>query len=134
MAMVGTPDVTSPPRPRSAGRGYGARRRAPVLVAALVTTLWAAAVSYAVVVAAVALVTHVGGDGLPVRGVFRFASAGWLLAHGVPLVTGGGRLDLAPLAVTVLAGWRIVRAGVHTARAIGARRARSIRLAALAAG
>jgi Family of unknown function (DUF6350) len=129
--MVGTPDLTLP-RQRT-GTVRPPRRRAPVLLAALVTTVWASIVSYAVVVAAVALVAGVGGGGASVRTVLRFGTAGWLLAHGVPLVTGGGRLHLAPLALSALAAWRILRAGVHTARAIGARRGPPGR-AALAAG
>ncbi|MEN3308768.1 MAG: hypothetical protein V7603_4970 [Micromonosporaceae bacterium] len=130
--MVGTPDVMR--RPRATGGARSPRRRAPVLVAALVTTGWASIVSYAVVVAAVALVTGVSGDGASVRVVFRYGTAGWLLAHGVPLGTGGGQFRLAPLALTALAAWRIVRAGVHTTRAIGARRKGSFRHAALATG
>src|SRR5690348_15176435 len=97
------------------------RRRAPVLVAAVVTTTWAAIVSYAPVLGAVWLITAVSGGRVPVPGVLRSAAAGWLLAGGVPLHTGGGPLGVVPLAVSALAGWRIYRAGVHTARAIGAR-------------
>ncbi len=55
----------------------------------------------------------------------RAGAAGWLLGHGVPLVMATGPLGLAPLAVTVLAVWRLVRAGVHASRAIGARGGRS---------
>jgi hypothetical protein len=103
-----------------------------VLVAGAVTTVWAAGVSYLSVVAVVGLVVLVGG-GATVPVVFRFGTGGWLLAHGVPVDTGAGRISLVPLAISVLAAWRVVRAGVHTARAIGARRRGSVRLAALAA-
>jgi hypothetical protein len=125
--MAGTPDAIAsrrrPPTPGGASRGaYPTRRRAPVLVAALVTTVWGALLSYLTVVAAVALVTDVGGGGAPTGVVFRFGTAGWLLAHGVPITHSGGELGLAPLALSALAAWRVVRAGVHTARAIGARR------------
>jgi hypothetical protein len=100
------------------------RRRAPLALAATVTTVWAALVSYVPVVALVALLTnHIqipGGTG------------GWLLAHGVPLDTGAGRIGLVPLGVSVLAAWRVGRAGVHTGRAIGARDPGRALLAALA--
>jgi hypothetical protein len=103
-----------------------------VLVAAAVTTGWAAAVSYLSVVAVVGLIVLVGG-GATVPVVFRFGTAGWLLAHGVPLGTSAGRLGLVPLAVSGLAAWRVARAGVHTARAIGARQRGPLRLAVVAA-
>ena len=102
--------------------GAAARRRAPVLLAATVTTTWAALVSYIPVVAVVGLVTgHLeipGGTGA------------WLLAHGVPLSTNAGRFGLVPLGLSVLAAWRVGRAGVHTSRAIGARRLAPAGLAA----
>src|SRR6266536_696666 len=105
-----TPEVTRPAVPR-----LPVRRRAPVLLAATVTTVWAALVSYLPVLILAGLVTSW-------RSAFRFGTAGWLLGHGVPLV---------PLALSVLAGWRVNRAGVHTARAI---RARTPIQAVLAAG
>ena len=51
----------------------------------------------------------------------------------MPLHTATGPLGLAPLALTVLALWRLTRAGVHVSRAIGARDTRSPRRALLAA-
>jgi hypothetical protein len=123
-----TRPVVTVPRQRRQVR----RRRAPVLVAAVVTTTWAALVSYLSVVAVVGLVVLIsGGARLPV--VLRFGTGGWLLAHGVPVDTGAGRIGLVPLAISVLAGWRVLRAGVHTARAIGARRRNRVRLAVVAA-
>jgi Family of unknown function (DUF6350) len=119
--MVGTPEVTAPRRRTARPGAPPARRRAPLLVAALVTTGWASLLSYAVVLVAVALVTGLSGGGAPVRVVFRFGTAGWLLAHGVPLLTPGGKVQVAPLALSALAVWRLVRAGVHTARATGGR-------------
>jgi hypothetical protein len=95
-----------------------------VLLAATVTTVWAALVSYLPVLVLVGLVTSWGS-------AVRFGTAGWLLGHGVPLAIGDGRVELAPLALSVLAGWRVNRAGVHTARAI---RARTPTRAILAAG
>jgi hypothetical protein len=79
-------------------------------------------VSYLPVVLLVALLGQ-GSGGAPVAARIRFATAFWLLAHGVPLSLGGDRLALVPLAVSILAAWRISRAGVHTARAIQARSA-----------
>ncbi|MDT5035688.1 MAG: hypothetical protein QOE03_873 [Micromonosporaceae bacterium] len=108
-------------------------RRAPVALAAGVTTLWAAVVSLAPVVTVVVLAHLITGAGAPVGQVLRVALAGWLLAHGVDLHTPTGPLGLAPLAFTLLAAWRVARAGVHTTRAIGGRRRGSPRLAVLAA-
>ncbi len=108
-------------------------RRAPVALAAAVTTSWAALVSLTPVLALVALAAFSGGEGPGPAALLRIGLAGWLLAHGVPLDTDLGPIGLAPLAISVLAGWRVLRAGVHTARAIGARRRRSVWLAVLAA-
>jgi hypothetical protein len=108
------------------------RRRAPLPVAAAVTAGWAALVPYAAVLATVALVSSVSG-GASAGSIFRFGTAGWLLGHGVPVVTGAGEFGLVPLAVSALAAWRVARAGVHTVRAIGGRRSGSVRLFGLAA-
>jgi hypothetical protein len=59
--------------------------------------------------------------------VARIGLAAWLLGHGVPLETSAGRFGLAPLALSVLAAWRLVRAGVHASRAVGARGSGSVR-------
>jgi hypothetical protein len=116
--MAGTPTTELTAAPGKAP----VRRRAPLVLAATVTTTWAALVSYVPVVAAVSLA------------VGRFEAHGgtgvWLLAHGVPLSTGAGRFGLVPLGLSVLAGWRVGRAGVHTGRAIGARRPGRVALAA----
>ena len=58
--------------------------------------------------------------------MLRTGFAAWLLAHGVPLRTELGPIGLVPLAISVLAAWRLIRAGVHAARAAGARRSRSV--------
>jgi Family of unknown function (DUF6350) len=105
------------------------RRGAPLPVAAAVTSVWAGAVSLAPVLALVLLVHIVSGSTASVGQLLRMGLAGWLLAHGVPLVTGVGPLRLVPLLVTALALWRVSRAGVHTTRAIGGRRGGSTRLA-----
>src|SRR5204863_7534373 len=114
--MAATPADLAPVTP--------VRRRAPLALAATVTTMWAALVSYVPVVTAVSLLTgrfepHVG-------------TGAWLLAHGVWLATPAGRFGLVPLGVSVLAAWRIGRAGVHTGRAIGARTAPQALLAGAA--
>jgi hypothetical protein len=106
---------------------------APLAVAAVVTTTWAALLAAVPVAAVVALAQLVDAPTVSLTGVVRYGLAGWLLAHGVPLRTGLGPVGLAPLAVTALAAWRVARAGVHTTRAIGARRSGSPRLAGYAA-
>src|SRR2546429_3006393 len=96
--MTGTPTESQPTVRLPRQRERPVRRRAPLALAATVTTGWAALVSYVPVVALIALLTHhiqiPGGTG------------GWLLAHGVPLDTGAGRIGLVPLGVSVLAAWR----------------------------
>jgi hypothetical protein len=100
-------------------------RRAPLALAATVTTVWAALVSLAPVLVVVALVYALDGSGASTGLVARLGLAAWLLAHGVPIEVGIGPVALAPLALTALAAWRVYRAGVHTARAVGARRGRA---------
>ncbi|WFE25021.1 DUF6350 family protein [Solwaraspora sp. WMMD791] len=124
-------DVARPPgagRPGNASRpspaGAARRRRAPLLVAATVTTLWAAVVSYLPVAAVLWLLRSAEGAS-SVSDAARVGLAAWLLGHGVPLETSTGPLGLAPLLLSALAAWRIYRAGVHTTRAIGARRSGS---------
>src|SRR5437870_5582911 len=120
--MAGTPTEFEPVPPDVAARptvrlprqrGRPVRRRAPVALAAAVTAGWAAIVSYVPVLALVGLLSAVTG-GASVGGVFRFGTAAWLLAHGVALTSGAGRYGLVPLALSVLAAWRVGRAGVHT--------------------
>jgi hypothetical protein len=117
------------PRPGS-GRRPG---RAPLPVAAAVATLWAALLSYLPVAFVMVLAQFVEDTG-SFAGAARAGLAGWLLGHGVPLRTGVGTLGLAPLALAVLAAWRLTRAGVHVTRAIGGRRRGSPRDALTAAG
>lgn len=121
-----------PPGP-ARGRPRPARpSRPPLAVAAAVAAVWAAILSYLPVALVMVLVQVPGGAGT-VTGAARTALAGWLLAHGVPLATGAGPFRLAPLALALLAAWRVVRAGVHVTRAIGARNRRSPGLAVVAA-
>ncbi|RZT81021.1 hypothetical protein EV382_4291 [Micromonospora violae] len=118
------------PAPRAGGSPRG---RAPLPVAAGVAACWAALTSYLPVAIVLGLV-QLGTDSTTLTGTLRTALAGWLLGHRVPIQTESGPLGLAPLALTVLALWRLTRAGVHVSRAIGARDTRSPRRALLAAG
>src|SRR6266511_3250431 len=77
--MAGTPTTERAVRTAKAP----GRRRAPLALAAIVTTTWAALVSYVPVVAAVALFAG--------RPQLSIGTGGWLLAHGVPLSTRAGR-------------------------------------------
>ncbi|MBO4210334.1 cell division protein PerM, partial [Micromonospora echinofusca] len=130
----GPTPVAGPPRRTPASRpAEPARRRAPLAVAAGVAVGWAAIVSYLPVAVVLALAQFTGGAGSLV-GALRAGLAGWLLGHGVPLNTPAGPLSLAPLALAALAAWRLARAGVHTSRAIGARRTGSPRQALVVAG
>ncbi|MDI1460356.1 DUF6350 family protein [Catellatospora sp. KI3] len=123
----------------SRGRPTGVLRPkgAPLPVAALVNTVWAALQTVLPL-----LLLTVGAramEGPVALGLSaRVALAGWLLGHGVPL-TGPlnehlATLDLPPLLLTAVALWRLSRAAVHTVRALGAQGSGSIRHAALAAG
>ena len=117
---------------RPAVRPGAAGRRAPLPLAAAVAAGWAALVSFAPV-AVLAAFLAAAETGSAVGGPLRLAGAGWLLAHGVPVQTPDGPVGIAPLLLTGLAGWRVARAGVHTTRAIGARRSGSARQAGLVA-
>lgn len=108
------------------------RRRAPLLVAAAFATFWAACVSYVPVAAVIGLARTLEGQG-GLGGAAHAGLAGWLLGHGVPIGTSIGPLGLAPLLLTLLAAWRLNRAGLHVTRAIGARRGGSPRAALLVA-
>lgn len=112
----------APPVPRKA-----TRRRGPahLPVAAAVTTLWAALLSYLPVAVVMGLVQF-ADQASTVADTARLGLAAWLLGHWVPLDTTVGPLGVAPLALTLLAGWRVARAGVHTSRAVGARRRASL--------
>jgi hypothetical protein len=109
------------PGQRGSGGGRARPRRPPLALAAGVAVGWACVVSATPVVLVLALAQLVEGGG-SLLAVLRLGFAGWLLGHGVPVDTGAGRLALAPLGLAVLAAWRVARAGVHTTRAIGARR------------
>ncbi|MFD0594572.1 DUF6350 family protein [Catellatospora coxensis] len=109
-------------------------RGAPLPVAALVNTGWAALLVLGPLLLLTVAVRFAEGAvdwGLSVR----LMLAGWLLGHGVPITVGiDGRLgvmELAPLALTAFALWRVNRAGVHTTRAMGAQGSGSIRHAVL---
>nr|WP_249714054.1 DUF6350 family protein [Micromonospora sp. NBRC 107566] len=124
--------VRLPDQRGGAPRRPARRRHAPLPVAAAVASVWAALASYLPVAAGLVLVATAGGES-SAPGALRVAAAGWLLAHGVALETAAGPLGLVPLAVAVLAAWRVSHAGVHVTRAMGARRSGSVP-AAFAAG
>ncbi|WP_433052258.1 cell division protein PerM [Dactylosporangium sp. CS-033363] len=96
-------------------------RRAPLALAAVVNSLWAALVSLVPTMLLVWGLFASDSSGTPLGETLRLGLAGWVLAHWVPLQTGIGPISLAPLGLTAVAAWRVYRAGVHTARAIGAR-------------
>jgi hypothetical protein len=107
--------------------------RAPLIVAAGAATFWAALVSYLPVAAVIGLARTLEGAG-GLGGAATTGLAAWLLGHGVPLGTSLGPLALAPLLLTLLALWRLNRAGLHITRAIGARHSGSPRDALAVAG
>jgi hypothetical protein len=126
-------DVINRPTVRVPRQRPAAIRRAPLAVAAAVAATVAALASYVPVAVVLWLAQLTEGAG-SVGGAARAGLGGWLLAHGVPLDTGAGQLGLAPLALTLLALWRLARAGVHTSRAVGARQGGTPRQAAIVAG
>ncbi|MDT5030574.1 MAG: hypothetical protein QOC94_745, partial [Actinoplanes sp.] len=91
------------------------RGRAPLAVAAAFAALWAALVSYLPVTAVIGLARTLEGAG-GLAGAAHAGLAGWLLGHGVPIGTSIGPLALAPLLLTLLAIWRLNRAGLHVTR------------------
>lgn len=94
----------------------------PLLIAAITTSVWAVVVSTAPVVALALAIWGTGGEpGPAVTEVLRFAGDVWLLAHGVPLSYPGGHVSLAPLLLTGLVCWRLIRAGANAVRTTGAR-------------
>ncbi|MEV0454544.1 cell division protein PerM [Catellatospora methionotrophica] len=129
---IATMDTVLLPRGRPAGSLRP--RGAPLPVAALVNTSWATLL----VLGPLMLLTVAAraAEGAVDWGLsLRLVLAGWLLGHGVPVTVGVngqlGTMELAPLALTAFALWRINRAGVHTTRAMGAQGSGSIRHAVL---
>ncbi|BCJ44401.1 hypothetical protein GCM10010168_12150 [Actinoplanes ianthinogenes] len=120
-AMLGRRDTVRVPGPRRPER----RRGAPLPVAVVFATLWAALLTYVPVAAVLGLARTLEGAG-GLLGAARAGAAAWLLGHGVAIGTSLGPLGLAPLLLTGLVLWRLNRAGLHVVRAIGARRSGSI--------
>lgn len=122
------------PAPAEAAENpVAARRGAPLPVAAGAAALWAAVVSF-VPVAIVVTLLHAAEGGPTAAGApVRVAAAGWLLAHGAPVPSSAGALGLVPLALSVLAAWRLARAGLHVTRAQGAVGGGSVRAALVGA-
>ncbi|WP_025616686.1 DUF6350 family protein [Salinispora cortesiana] len=134
-ARVGArpPGRPGPARRVPVPRAGGPPSRPPLAVAAGVAAVGAALTSW-LPVAVVLWFFQLSEGASSLPDAVRVGLAGWLLGHGVPLTTNTGPLGLAPLAVTLLAGWRLIRAGVHVTRAIGARGSRSPKRAFVAAG
>ena len=101
-----------------------ARRGAPLPLAAAFAAIWASVLGLLPMLA-VAGVVAVGSGATPV-GVVRIGAGAWLLAHGAPVQTPADRITLVPLGLSVWIAWRLIRAGVHAARAIGAHRDPSV--------
>jgi hypothetical protein len=116
------------PRQRRRGR----RGRAPLPVAAAFAALWAALLS-CLPVAVVLGLAQLAEHSATLLGAARLGLAGWLLGHGVPLNTALGPLGLAPLLLSAMIAWRLIRAGVHLTRARGARQSGRVADAALVA-
>ncbi|GAA1601675.1 cell division protein PerM [Actinoplanes couchii] len=125
-AMLARKDTVRVPTQRRPSSG----RRAPLLVAALFATFWAALLSYLPVAAVIGLARTLEGSG-GLTGAIHAGAAGWLLGHGVPIGTSIGPLALAPLLLTMLMIWRLNRAGLHVTRATGARHSGSVKRALL---
>jgi hypothetical protein len=117
-------DPTAIDRLSSLARRRPARPGAPLAVAAGVAALWAALTSYVPLLALLAVAGMGSGAGLPA--LLRLAGWGWLLSYGVPVQTPADQITLVPLAFSLFAGWRLIRAGVHASRAIGGHRRRSL--------
>jgi hypothetical protein len=101
-------------------------------VAVLVNATLAALTAILPLTALIVLAVLTAHGQLSTMVVARFSLAGWLLSLGVPLQTSFGSLSLAPLAFAWFAGWRIMRGGVHTTRALRAQGSRDPRRALLA--
>ncbi|MEU4158870.1 DUF6350 family protein [Actinoplanes sp. NPDC026670] len=127
-AMLGRRETVRVPTQRRPPPGRGA----PLPVAALFATMWAALITYLPVAAVIGLARTLEGSG-GLAAAAHAGLAGWLLGHGVPIGTSIGPLALAPLLLTVLILWRLNRAGLHVTRAIGARRTGSLGRALLVA-
>ncbi|GIJ44773.1 hypothetical protein Val02_16590 [Virgisporangium aliadipatigenens] len=99
---------------------------APLPLAAAVTTAWAVLVAVTPVLLAVGALLLISPNPTDSEAVLRAGFAAWLLGHGVPITTDLGPISLVPLVVTGLAAWRVMRAGVHAARAVGVRRTAAV--------
>ncbi|WP_344308914.1 cell division protein PerM [Fodinicola feengrottensis] len=97
------------------------RRPVPLWLAAVSTTGWAVLTGMGPLVAVILLVWVAdSSNGSRAVDAFRVGIGVWLLAHGATLQVGGVLVGLAPLLVTGMAGWQVVRAGANAARAVGA--------------
>lgn len=97
------------------------RRPVPLWLAAASTTGWAVLTSMGPLLAVVLLTWVVdAGSGTKAIDAVRLGVGIWLLAHGASLQVGGLLVGLAPITVTALTCWQLVRAGTNAGRAVGA--------------
>ncbi|WP_187369662.1 DUF6350 family protein [Fodinicola acaciae] len=97
------------------------RRPVPLWLAAASTTGWAVLTSMGPLLAVVLLTWVVdAGNGTKAIDAVRIGIGIWLLAHGASLKIGGLLVGLAPITVTALTCWQLVRAGTNAGRAVGA--------------
>ncbi|WP_203963898.1 DUF6350 family protein [Actinocatenispora thailandica] len=128
------PAEDSPPAPATTTPDAAPLGRASVFVAAAATAGWAALVSFVPLLVLVLLGWLVAGGAGAATSALRVAGAAWLLGNGVPIHTPIGPYGLVPLALTAFIGWRLVRAGGNTARALGDRRAALLGAVGVAVG
>lgn len=101
-------------------------------IAVTVNALIAALAAILPLAALVVLAAVLADGSVPASVAARFSLAGWLLSLGVPLQTSFGSVSLAPLALAWFAGWRIMRGGMNTTRALRAQHSGDPRRALLA--
>lgn len=108
-------------RPRPGGPRSDAVKPVSIWFAAPITTSWAAIVGFAPVLAMALLVWAADSRSTaPAADAIRFTLDVWLLAHGVPISAGGILIGLPPLLWSLFIVWHLWRAGISSAKAIGA--------------
>ena len=90
-------------------RGIAAIKAAPAWLGGILTGVQAAALSYLLVLAPTMAVVAAAptsslSEGVDWAGAAGFSSQLWLLAHGVPLASGGIEVGLVPLGLTLVCG------------------------------
>jgi len=99
---------------------YPSPAAGPLLLAAVGTALWTAAVGLACVVALVFVVwAGEPGSDSGIVGALRAGALTWLLSHGTALHLAGGPLTLPPSGLTALLLALLIRSGIGLARDTG---------------